>query len=142
MCQKLLRVGTTYLPVRDPKKSAIWYSEKLGAEINYQDEVKVILNLANQSFFLVKSPEKETSNFRDQKGIMRFCLTFEVNGIESLCSLQKELNKSGVQTGEIEDRGHQGKNFVFSDPDGNMFDVWSELSPVFKQLQNLLQTEV
>ncbi|MDR7071751.1 VOC family protein [Fictibacillus barbaricus] len=142
MNQKLLRVGTTYLPVRDPKRSAIWYSEKLGAEINFQDEAKVIINLANQSFFLVKSSEKETSNFKDQQGNTRFCLTFEVDGLASLYSLQKELKQLGVQTGDIENRGHSGENFTFTDPDGNIFDVWSELSPTFKQMQNLLQTEV
>ena len=42
------------------------------------------------------------------------------------------LNKKEVSVGEIEDRGHPGNNFVFRDLDGNVFDVWSELSPTFK----------
>ena len=36
--------------------------------------------------------------------------------------------------GDIEDRGHSGRNFVFMDLDGNKFDVWSELSPSFKKM--------
>nr|WP_197140727.1 hypothetical protein [Lysinibacillus sphaericus] len=34
---------------------------------------------------------------------------------------------------KVENRGHAGKNFVFYDVDGNKFDVWSELSPIFKE---------
>jgi catechol-2,3-dioxygenase len=137
MNEKLVRVGTIYLPVRNPKESAKWYSQKLGASIQYQDEDKVIIQLANQSFFLVKSPKSECANFQDNKGQTRFCLTFEVDGIEILQALLKEFKKSDISTGEIEDRGHAGKNFVFSDPDGNLFDVWSELSPEFKRMQDL-----
>jgi len=38
-----------------------------------------------------------------------------------------------IKVGEIEDRGHSGNNFTFYDLDGNKFDVWSELSPAFKE---------
>lgn len=136
MKEKLIRVGTTYVPVRNPNFSATWYVENLGAEINYQDEDKAIINLANQSFFLVKTLKGESANFTDYKGNERFCLTFEVDGIDMLYKLHEEFKGQGIKTGEIEDRGHAGENFVFSDPDGNMFDVWSELSPAFKKMLN------
>lgn len=136
MNEKLIRVGTTYIPVQDPNLSANWYAEKLGAEINYQDENKAIINLANQSFFLVKAEQNESANFTDYEGQKRFCLTFEVEGIETLYKLHEEFKILSIKTGEIEDRGHAGENFVFSDPDGNMFDVWSELSPAFKKMLN------
>lgn len=142
MQEKLIRVGTTYLPVRDPRQSAAWYVDKLGAVLNYEDEDKAILNLANQSFFLVKSTQSENANFTDDKGKARFCLTFEVDGQEALYSLHKEFKDSGIITGDIEDRGHAGENFVFYDPDGNMFDVWSELSPEFKRMQGNKPVEV
>jgi catechol 2,3-dioxygenase-like lactoylglutathione lyase family enzyme len=140
--EKLIRVGTTYVPVKDAAESAKWYAEKLGAEVNYQDEDKAILNLANQSFFLVRSSDHETSNFKDAEGKERFCLTFEVDGLEALYALHKEFNRTGIRTGEIEDRGHAGENFVFSDPDGNLFDVWSELSSEFKRMRAAVSTEV
>ncbi|MGD6877174.1 VOC family protein [Bacillus infantis] len=133
MSKKIWRVGTTYIPVKDVQASADWYAGKLGAELNYIDEDKAILNLANQSFFLVKAAESQTSNFTDTSGAERFSLTFEVDGQAALEAVHQEFSEQGVHTGEIEERGHAGRNFVFRDPDGNLFDVWSELSPSFKE---------
>lgn len=129
---KLIRVGTTYIPVRDVEESSQWYKAKLAAIINYKDENKAILDLANQSFFLVKSEEDQSSNFIDKFGNEHFSLTFEVNGIEELNELHEDFSKKGITTGEIENRGHAGMNFVFYDLNGNKFDVWSELSPSYK----------
>ncbi|ANC76419.1 glyoxalase [Fictibacillus phosphorivorans] len=143
MIETLIRVGTTYVPVRDVDHSARWYREKLGATISYCDHEKAILNLADQSFFLVRSLEGETSNFTDFKGNKRFSLTFEVDGMEVLTTLHAKFKQEGVQTGTIENRGHPGRNFVFYDPDGNIFDVWSILSPTYKALRKeaVLETE-
>ncbi|WP_349409691.1 VOC family protein [Pseudalkalibacillus sp. SCS-8] len=127
------RVGTTYIPVSDPEKASKWYQEKLGAIENYFDQDKAILDYANQSFFLVKAKEGERSGFVDYKGDEQFSMTFEVDGLEQLEELHTFLKEKGVKVGKIEDRGHPGKNFVFSDLDGNRFDVWSELSPSFKE---------
>lgn len=93
--------------------------------------------MANQSFFLVKAIEKESSNFFDYKGNERFSISFEVNGILTLEALHKDFIDKDVRVGEIEDRGHSGSNFVFWDFDGNQFDVRSELSPDFKEKYNL-----
>lgn len=131
MAQKLVRVGTTYIPVSNVTLSTKWYIEKLGAVENYQDEDKSILELANQSVFLVKSKIGETLNFVNTYGQECFALTFEVDGMDNLISLHKEFKEIGVTVGEIENRGHTGRNFVFKDLDGNRFDVWSELSPSF-----------
>jgi predicted enzyme related to lactoylglutathione lyase len=130
----LMRVGTTYIPVSDVEKAASWYSMNLHAVLNYKDEEKAILDLANHSLFLVKAKEGETANFKDHNGSIRFSITFEVAGLEALNSLHSELNQKGIIVGDIENRGHAGKNFVITDPDGNRFDVWSELSPVFKEM--------
>lgn len=54
LSEKLLRVGTTYIPVVSVEQSTEWYVNKLGAELSYQDKDKAILNFANQSIFLVK----------------------------------------------------------------------------------------
>jgi len=129
--RKLVRIGTTYIPVTNVELSAQWYVNNLGAELNYKDADKAILNLANQSFFLVEAAEDQSTNFYDNKGAKRFSVTFEVNGLSALEALHKEFKEKEIKTGEIEDRGHAGRNFVFFDSDGNMFDVWSELSPVF-----------
>ncbi|KZE69300.1 glyoxalase [Fictibacillus phosphorivorans] len=134
MNEKLVRVGTTYIPVQHVDVSAKWYTEKLGANLNYQDDDKAILDLANQSFFLVRSQENENSNFTDYTGQKRFSLTFEVDGLGNLLKLHQQFRELGIQTEDIEDRGHAGENFVFSDPDGNRFDVWSELSPSYKKI--------
>jgi catechol-2,3-dioxygenase len=129
----LLRIGSTYLPVSDVKQSTDWYVTKLNAELSYQDQQKAILNLANQSFFLVKAKEKESANFYDSEGKERFSLTFEVDGLAALEKLRDEFISENIPVGELENRGHAGRNFVFSDPDGNLFDVWSEISPEFKE---------
>lgn len=135
MTTKLWRVGTTYIPVSNVEQAAQWYVEKLNAQLNYKDEDKAILNLADQSFFLVKAKENETANFYDGKGNTRFSLTFEVDGIQALESLRVHFIESDVKVGEIENRGHAGRNFVFKDLDGNLYDVWSELSPSFRERQ-------
>jgi catechol 2,3-dioxygenase-like lactoylglutathione lyase family enzyme len=129
---KLVRIGTTYIPVRDVERSSHWYVGKLGAELSYQDQEKAILNFANQSIFLVKSKENETANFIDINGNEHFSITFEVDGLGTLHNIHNEFIEKGIKVGEIEDRGHSGRNFVFYDLDGNKFDVWSELSPKFK----------
>jgi catechol 2,3-dioxygenase-like lactoylglutathione lyase family enzyme len=129
---KLIRVGTIYIPVKDPVSSAEWYKEKLGAKLNYLDDDKAILNLADISMFLVKAVE-QNSNFFDANGTERFVLTYEVDGLEALTSIHADFKERGIEVGEIENRGHAGRNFVFYDLDGNKFDVWSELSQVFKR---------
>ena len=128
----LKRVGTTYLPVKNPELSSKWYQTIFGARENYLDEDKAILDFANQSFFLVKASPGEKSGFLDSSGNEQFTLTFEVDGLEKLRELHTYLKSNSVRTGEIEDRGHPGNNFVFYDLDGNKFDVWSELSKSFK----------
>lgn len=130
---KLLRVGTTYIPVTNVELSSEWYVSKLGAELNYKDADKVILNFANQSIFLVRSKENQNSNFYDIYGKEHFSITFEVNGLSALEAIHKDFIEKEMKVGEIENRGHNGRNFVFYDLDGNKFDVWSELSPVFKE---------
>ncbi|HDR7515351.1 VOC family protein [Bacillus mobilis] len=133
MKEKLLRVGTTYIPVTNVELSLNWYVNKLGAELNFKDEDKAIINFANQSFFLVKSQDNQTLNFFDFHGEERFSITFEVNGLHVLESIHSEFIEKEILVGEIENRGHAGKNFVFYDLDGNKFDAWSELSPIFKE---------
>ncbi|MEK3990470.1 MULTISPECIES: VOC family protein [Robertmurraya] len=133
MSESLIRVGTTYIPVTNVEDSADWYVTNLAAELSYQDADKAIINLANQSFFLVKANENQSSNFLDYKGGKWFSVTFEVDGMDALQNLHKEFKEKGVRVGDIENRGHAGRNFVFYDLDGNGFDVWSELSPTFKR---------
>lgn len=133
MREQLLRVGTTYLPVTDVELASEWYVHKLGAELSYKDNDKAILNLANQSIFLVKSRDNQSSNFYDINGNEHFSITFEVNGLSALESIHKDFNEKEIRIGDIENRGHAGKNFVFYDLDGNKFDVWSELSNLFKE---------
>ncbi|REJ10484.1 VOC family protein [Halobacillus trueperi] len=132
MKHSLIRVGTIYLPVQEVGKSAVWYKEKLGADINYQDNQKAIVDLADISIFLVKAAPGQTSNFLEEDGSERFAITFEVDGKEALKALQKQLKDKGVKVGDIEDRGHPGLNFVFEDINGNRLDVWSELSPAYR----------
>ncbi|MCK2004512.1 VOC family protein [[Brevibacterium] frigoritolerans] len=133
MNEKLLRVGTTYIPVSNVELSSEWYVNKLGAELSYKDEDKAILNFANQSIFLVKSKEDQSSNFYDIYGVERFSITFEVNGLNALEAIHRDFIDKQIRVGAIEDRGHSGRNFIFFDLDGNKFDVWSELSPIFKE---------
>ncbi|WP_314586770.1 VOC family protein [Paenibacillus terrigena] len=134
MTSKLLRVGTNYLPVTDPKESSEWFCSNLGAEMTYLDDGNnhAIINLANQSFILIQSQKGITANFQTIRDGLMFPFTFEVNGEKALLELYQQLTAKNVCVGEIEDRGHQGKNFIITDPDGNRYDVWSELSENFK----------
>ncbi|MBT2680203.1 VOC family protein [Bacillus sp. ISL-35] len=132
MKNQLIRVGTIYIPVMEPAKSSDWYKDMLGARLNYLDEDKAIMDLADISLFLVKSPG-ESSNFKDVNGAERFILTFEVDGEETLEAMHADFIERGMSVGEIENRGHAGRNFVFYDLDGNKFDVWSELSKEYKK---------
>lgn len=127
------RVGTIYLPVENPELASNWYQEKLGARENFRNKDKAILDFANQSFFLVKAKKGEKAAFQDDAGNEHFYLTFEVDGIDQLKKLHSSLKEKGVTVDDIEDRGHPGNNFVFYDLDGNKFDVWSQLSPSFKE---------
>jgi catechol 2,3-dioxygenase-like lactoylglutathione lyase family enzyme len=133
MSETLIRIGTTYIPVSNVELSCEWYVSKLGAECSYQDSDKAILNFANQSFFLVRSMNNQNSNFIDCYGKEHFSLTFEVDGVSALETIHKNFRDKGIKVGELENRGHAGRNFVFYDLDGNKFDVWSELSPTFKE---------
>lgn len=135
----LHRVGTNYIPVTNPKRSAEWFCANLGAELSLLDEGNnhAIINLANQSFFLICSEPGITSNFQTVNDGLMFAFSFEVNGEEELIKLRNELVNRGVNVGEIEDRGHPGRNFIITDPDGNRFDVWSELSKDFKDKYNI-----
>ncbi|MGE7873111.1 VOC family protein [Bacillus paramycoides] len=137
MDNKLIRIGTTYLPVIDTVNASKWYVEKMGAELSYQDSDKAIINLVNISVFLVKSKENQSSNFYDINGEERFSITFEVDGLDALHALHLDFIKKGIKVGEIENRGHVGRNFVIYDLDGNKFDVWSELSSKFKNKQGI-----
>lgn len=132
MSTELLRIGTIYIPVYDVEQSSNWYEENLEAEISYKDHEKAIANFANQSFFLVKANQDQSANFYDVHNVERFSITFEVNGLSALKELHQVFSERGIKLEEIEDRGHSGKNFIFYDLDGNKFDVWSELSPIFK----------
>jgi catechol 2,3-dioxygenase-like lactoylglutathione lyase family enzyme len=132
MSKKLIRIGTIYIPVTNVDLSSDWYINKLGAELSYKDQDKAILNFVHQSIFLVKSDENQSSNFIDLYGNEHFSLTFEVNGLTALEEIHRDFKENEIRVGEIEDRGHSGRNFVFYDLDGNKFDVWSELSPIFK----------
>ncbi|MFD1738885.1 VOC family protein [Bacillus salitolerans] len=138
MREKLYRVGTTYIPVADVEKSSDWYVTKLDAELSYKDQDKAILNLAEQSIFLVKTNGKQTSNFIDFNGREHFSLTFEVNGLQALENMHRDFMQKNIKVGDIENRGHSGRNFVFYDLEGNLFDVWSELSPTFKEKYHIL----
>ncbi|MGV2941330.1 VOC family protein [Mesobacillus sp. LC4] len=132
MKNQIIRVGTIYIPVEDPKESSNWYREMLKAKLNYLDGDKAIMDMADISLFLVKS-QGQTSNFTDINGEERFLLTYEVDGLEVLEALHKEFKDLGIKVGSIENRGHAGRNFVFYDLDGNKFDVWSELSLLYRE---------
>ncbi|MEX3743991.1 MULTISPECIES: VOC family protein [Lysinibacillus] len=133
MSETLIRIGTTYIPVSNVELSCEWYVNNLGAECSYQDNDKAILNFANQSFFLVRSMNNQSANFIDCYGEEHFSLTFEVDGLSALEIIRNVFIDKGVTVGEVENRGHAGRNFVFYDVDGNKFDVWSELSPTIKE---------
>ncbi|MEY9980332.1 hypothetical protein ABH968_005325 [Lysinibacillus sp. RC79] len=89
MSETLIRIGTTYIPVSNVELSCEWYVSKLGAECSYVDTDKAILNFANQSIFLVRSMNNQSSNFIDCYGKEHFSITFEVDGLCALETIHK-----------------------------------------------------
>ena len=84
----------------------------MGAELSYKDEDKAILKFANQSIFLVKSNENQSSNFYHINGVERFSLTFEVNGLSALKAIHRDFTEKEIRVGEIEN-GTRWKEFCF-----------------------------
>lgn len=117
MSETLIRIGTTYIPVCNVELSCEWYVGKLGAECSYRDSDKAILNFANQSFFLVRSMNNQSSNFIDCYWKEHFSITLEVDGLSALEMIHKIFKDKEIRVGEIENRGHSGRNFVFYDLD-------------------------
>jgi len=75
----------------------------------------------------------QSANFIDCYGEEHFSITFEVDGLSALTTIHKDFIAKGITVGEVENRGHAGRNFDFWDLNGDKFDVWSELSPTFKE---------
>jgi hypothetical protein len=109
---RLQRVGTIYLPVTNPKRSAEWFCANLGAELDYMDEGNnhAIISLARQSFILIQSEPSIVANLQTINDGLMFPFTFEVNGESELVQLHKELKdrkcvleklKIGVTRAEI-----------------------------------------
>ncbi len=97
MTTKLMRVGTIYLPVTNPKLTAEWFCSNLGANLDYLDEGNnhAIINLAHQSFILILSEEGTVANFKTINDGIMFPFTFEVNGLDELIEIHKELEGKG-----------------------------------------------
>ncbi|GIP51100.1 VOC family protein [Paenibacillus vini] len=120
----LKAVCSNYVPVKDPLKSAAWWQRNFGLEfaVPYNEaEAQVILKLSDgQWLHLVETEGTIDNQFPNKAGYEMFRLTFEVRQIEVLYD---HLKTNGVTVEDLEDRDSCGINFVFSDPDGNKFDV-------------------
>ncbi len=111
-----------FIPVKDPKASAKWYSEKLGFKVVYMVEEAVVMEIGAASQTVVclvrvenHQPMKFPSN---QFGVGKY-YNFIPQDFEETYSLVVE---NGVEVGPV---GGEGKSryFTFYDPDGNPLGV-------------------
>lgn len=111
-----------FVPVSDLKRSTAWYTEMLGLEIIYRDELEAIVMRMNDekvSFCLVRSYEVKQPAFpKNDHGVGQYfnIHTTDVGG------MHRQLKAKGADVGDIKDfDGFQG--FSLRDPDGNRYGV-------------------
>jgi len=105
-----------YLPADDPPVLADWYKEHFNS-----------CNTRKHTLFW--GPKKENvvnCNFMTDEYIPgetyeMFAVRFETDCIEAL---YERLSKAGVALESLQDLDHEGSSFVFTDPQGNKFQVW------------------
>ncbi|TMV42835.1 hypothetical protein FE783_36855 [Paenibacillus mesophilus] len=113
---KISKICFTYIPVADVRRSAIWYSEILGFQLDLVFDSHAILQPDLQ---LLRSDAPVTQNTLDDKPLPRtayFC--------DNIVEFHEYLNERGIQTEEIIDEGECGCHFELYDPDGNRITVW------------------
>jgi predicted enzyme related to lactoylglutathione lyase len=109
-----------YLPADDPPILEDWYKEHFNSP-----------NTRKQSLFWLDaifrgSPANANCNFITEEYIPgesyeMFAVRFETDCIEEL---YERLSKAGVAIEPMQNLDHEGNSFVFTDPQGNKFQVW------------------
>jgi lactoylglutathione lyase len=120
MSKQLFDGAGIFVPVKDLERSARWYTDNLGFEINHWDESEaVVLKMGDGYivFCLVKCDEFETVQFPKNNYAVDVYFNFHTVDVDGL---HKKLTESEVKVTEMYQLGHH-RFFTFFDPDGNKY---------------------
>jgi len=104
--------------VSDLERSIRFYRDVLGLNLNSQDIV-ARFDIDGVLFEIVPSHHESVKH---HTGNARLCL-----GVDNVEEALKELQASGVQTGQAQSKG-TGRLACFEDPDGNEICRWEEIT--------------
>ena len=113
--------GYIYIPVSDFSEAIKWYNDILGFELVFCDPLyRELRSWSGIRVMLIERRGGINSHMMYDTGAQA-SYGFSVNDIESIHS---ELISKGVEAKKIGE--YQGKPFSFSDPDGNILELWEE----------------
>ncbi|WP_199616256.1 VOC family protein [Paenibacillus alkalitolerans] len=126
-------IAYNIIPVTNPETSALWYKNMFGFQVVHRTDDFVSLFVNDRPILvLMKTDDRSRASFT-LKGKEHWIITFCTDDIHSL---HAHMSQNGVNIGGINDEGEMGKFFSFHDPDGNLIDVWENIS-LTRRLESL-----
>jgi catechol-2,3-dioxygenase len=113
--------GYHYIPVSNLYQSSEWYSKHLGFQVVFEDPL--YLELKSESgirIMLITDEGKVRSHMTYSTG-PQAAHGFIVSNIESI---YQDFIDKGIKVNKMSN--YQGLSFGFSDPDGNIIELWSD----------------
>lgn len=129
MSQSLKSVGAITLFVEDPQRSKSFYENVFELPVAYQDENAAAFNFENMIVNLLKAPAAreliDPAAVATREAGSRFQLTIWVDDADATCA---QLQARGVEllNGPM-DRAWGLRTATFTDPDGHIWEIASEL---------------
>jgi predicted enzyme related to lactoylglutathione lyase len=117
----MARLKFGYLRTQDITRSVSFYSQILGFRLKFQDGQKWAQFDANGADFALGSPEESA-----QAAGGGAVLVFEV---EDLGAAALRIAEAGGTVNERRDMGSHGQALLFSDPDGNLVQLYAKAGP-------------
>jgi len=117
----MLGSAYVYVPVSDFDKATAWYGETLGFEPVFSDPL----------YRELRSPSGIRIMLFERRGGVNSHMMYDAMEqaaygftVPDAAEIRSRLISKGVAVGEIVE--YQGKSFHFTDPDGNVIELWEE----------------
>jgi len=129
LSQSLKSVGAITLFVEDPQRSKSFYENVFELPVAYEDENAAAFNFENMIVNLLKAPAAreliDPAAVATREAGSRFQLTIWVDDADATCA---QLRARGVEllNGPM-DRAWGLRTATFTDPDGHIWEIASEL---------------
>jgi len=129
LSQSLKSVGAITLFVEDPQRSKSFYENVFELPVAYEDENAAAFNFENMIVNLLKAPAAreliDPAAVATREAGSRFQLTIWVDDADATCA---QLQARGVEllNGPM-DRAWGLRTATFTDPDGHIWEIASEL---------------